>query len=107
MADDLSASMMALAALWTETVLYGLYTCLFFICLYVLLCVNPKRNSTSKVNIPLLFSALAMYLLCTAHMAIDFHRAILAFTGSSDAKAYYSRFWDRANTIRQAIYVSN
>ncbi|KAL0563948.1 hypothetical protein V5O48_018110 [Marasmius crinis-equi] len=107
MTKDLPVDVVEIAAFWTEAVLYGLYTCLFFICLYVLLYVYPKRNSTSKVNIPLLFSAIAMYLLCTTHMAVDFHRAIMAFTGSGNAEAYYARFWDRKNIIRLAIYVSN
>ncbi|KAL0574231.1 hypothetical protein V5O48_007728 [Marasmius crinis-equi] len=40
-------------------------------------------------------------------MAVDLHRALLAFTGSENPVAYYARFWDRTNTIRQAIYVSN
>ncbi|KAJ8090378.1 hypothetical protein PM082_018974 [Marasmius tenuissimus] len=100
MANDIPLNVMGLTALWTETVLYGLYTTLFFICIYTLF-------NSSKLNKTLLASAVAMHLLCTTHVAIDFHRAIVAFTGSQGAVVYYAQFWDPTNTARQAIYVTN
>ena len=85
----------------------GLYTTLFFICIHALIYIHPKSTSNLSTNKMLLVSAVAMYLLCTTHVAIDFYRALMAFTGSPNAVAYYAQFWDPTNTVRQAIYVTN
>uniref|UniRef100_A0A0W0F623 Uncharacterized protein n=1 Tax=Moniliophthora roreri TaxID=221103 RepID=A0A0W0F623_MONRR len=104
---DLSVEKNKFVALWVETTLWGAYTVLFCICIYVLLYSKKAPGGTNK---PLMATAVIMYLLCTAHVINDFVRAIVGFidyTGRGGAKAYYQQIWDWSYVFRQSLYATN
>ncbi|KAF9257837.1 hypothetical protein L218DRAFT_990848 [Marasmius fiardii PR-910] len=87
-------------ALWMETLLYGINTVLFCICVYVLI--------QSRAHRIFLAATVAMYTICTVHVVVDFVRGIGAFFGSDQtAMGYYTdpRKW--SNLFRQALRISN
>ncbi|KAK7036656.1 hypothetical protein VNI00_011589 [Paramarasmius palmivorus] len=108
MIPDLGYNKSMLVALWTETVLYGMNTVLFIMCVYVLVRSGKKGKGLNK---PLLVTAIILYTLCTAHVVTDLGRAIAGFINYENspggAMAYYAQLWTWSTILRHAIYATN
>ncbi|KAI3621025.1 hypothetical protein WG66_013373 [Moniliophthora roreri] len=110
--------------LWTESILYGtsfflnrptsanaseFYTgmnaVLFSICVWVL--VYYKKRTSSGLNIPLLVTAVILYLFCTIRIGIDLGRGIVAFFGTREPVAFYTDISNWSRVFREALYVTN
>ncbi|KAG7093243.1 hypothetical protein E1B28_006929 [Marasmius oreades] len=90
-------------SLWMESLLFGINTILFIICLHILL-VSPERSRRKVI----LATATAMYTLCAAHVVVSFIRGITAFFGSKQgALAYYGQAWVWSNVTKQALHTTN
>ncbi|EEB95588.1 hypothetical protein MPER_05419, partial [Moniliophthora perniciosa FA553] len=97
--------------IWTETMLYGMNTVLFIMCVYILVYGRGKSKGV-LINKPLLVTAIVLYTLCAAHVINDFGRAITAFISYKNnpdgATAYFVQLWHWSSILREAIYcVSN
>ncbi|ESK85569.1 hypothetical protein Moror_10019 [Moniliophthora roreri MCA 2997] len=110
MIQDLGYTKSMLVALWTQTMLYGMNTVLFIMCVYVLTHDRGKGKG-APINKPLLITAIVLYTLCAAHAINDLGRAIAAFISYENnpggATAYYVQLWVWSSVLRQAIYVTN
>ncbi|KAA1476068.1 hypothetical protein DENSPDRAFT_884041 [Dentipellis sp. KUC8613] len=74
-----------LAALWIETLLYGLYLLLFAISIYILIYRRPNKYH--------LATSIAMFVLTTAYVGIDFTKALITPTLTS------SSYWVGGNIM--------
>lgn len=102
---DISLTLASLVSLWMETLFYGGYAVLYFICMYILLYSRRRQTSMNKAMV---FTATAMFLLSTAHIVIGLVRALKAFVDSSDgALEYYSEIWNWLSIFKQALYATN
>ncbi|EJD48231.1 hypothetical protein AURDEDRAFT_183566 [Auricularia subglabra TFB-10046 SS5] len=93
-------------ALWLESVLYGVYTVLFFTCIYIL-CYLRDPRSTSKT---VLSAVVVMYGVATAHVAIVLRRALLAFIYShldGGSEAFYNEVSHPLNVAQQSLFIVN
>ncbi|KAG2143090.1 hypothetical protein DEU56DRAFT_733267 [Suillus clintonianus] len=93
----------SLIALFLETLFYGVFLTLYLLTLLILL----KKTGVQRI----LLIPVATLLLCTttAHLIVDFVRALEAFvfkTDSIDANAYYSNFSSPLELAKIAIYVT-
>uniref|UniRef100_A0A0W0F5Y6 Uncharacterized protein n=1 Tax=Moniliophthora roreri TaxID=221103 RepID=A0A0W0F5Y6_MONRR len=94
--------------LWVESILYGMNTILFAICIWVL--VYYKKRS-SGLNIPLLATAIFLYIFCTIRIGIDLGRGILAFftfrNNPEGPLGFYEDISHWTRVLREALYVTN
>ncbi|KAK7021811.1 hypothetical protein VNI00_017255 [Paramarasmius palmivorus] len=107
MIQDLGYNKSKLVALWAETVIYGINTVLFIMCVFVL-ATNGHGKKASNINKPLLITAIMLYTLCSAHIINDLGRAVTAFISYQDhggAKAFYSQLWTWSSILREAVFV--
>ncbi|TFY50277.1 hypothetical protein EVG20_g11614 [Dentipellis fragilis] len=74
-----------LAALWIETLLYGLYLLLFTIAIYILLYRRPNKYHFA--------TSIAMFVLTTAYVGIDFTKALITPIVTS------SSYWSAGNIM--------
>uniref|UniRef100_A0A0W0EUK9 Uncharacterized protein n=1 Tax=Moniliophthora roreri TaxID=221103 RepID=A0A0W0EUK9_MONRR len=97
-------------AIWIEAIFWGMYTVLFWICIYVLLSPhNLKQSGTSKLNKPFIATASLMYLLSTMHFVNDFARGFVAFLEYGDKggpKEYYEEISVWHYLFREALYMT-
>ncbi|PBK67234.1 hypothetical protein ARMSODRAFT_1086201 [Armillaria solidipes] len=89
-------------ALVLETLLYGAFTVLFIAALYA---IFQKR---SGINVKLLLTVIAIWILATVHLILDIIRAIEAFVEleSGGALQYYSDLSNPLQAAKTAIYVT-
>ncbi|KAG0706878.1 hypothetical protein DFH29DRAFT_797637 [Suillus ampliporus] len=95
-----------LLALFLETLFYGVFFTLYCLTLFILL----KKTKTGAIHRQLLIPV-ATLLLCiaTAHMIVDFVRALEAFVFKANtigANAYYSDFTLPLVLVKTAIYIT-
>ncbi|KAK7056663.1 hypothetical protein VNI00_002380 [Paramarasmius palmivorus] len=108
MSEGITLDKAEFVGLWVGNILYGMNTILFAICIWVL--VYYKKR-TYGLNIPLLVTAIVLYLLCTIRVGIDLGRGIIAFfispsKGQTPLTFYeYIGHWTRV--LREALYVLN
>uniref|UniRef100_A0A0W0F5Y2 Uncharacterized protein n=1 Tax=Moniliophthora roreri TaxID=221103 RepID=A0A0W0F5Y2_MONRR len=94
----------AFIELWVETVLYGINTVLFVGCLYVFRRSTQRRTRAYKFIIA---TVTTIYILCSAHVILDFVRAIIGFFDTPDgALAYYSQLWIRSSVSKHALFTA-
>ncbi|KAK7021809.1 hypothetical protein VNI00_017253 [Paramarasmius palmivorus] len=82
MAQDIEHAKSMFIALWTQTMLYGVNTVLFVMCVYVL--VRNHKKQEGSINKPLLITSIILYTLCSAHVINDLSQAISAFITYED-----------------------
>ncbi|KAH9841019.1 uncharacterized protein C8Q71DRAFT_701398, partial [Rhodofomes roseus] len=83
----------------------GCFSVLFFICVDILV---RRRKRRAALNKPMLGTAIAMYLLSTAHMIVDLVRVIQAFIDAPEgALDYYGEIWTWLSIFKQALYGTN
>ncbi|KAF9004535.1 hypothetical protein BDQ17DRAFT_1278692, partial [Cyathus striatus] len=86
-----SLEVAAVVAIWVEVLLYGIYTCLFFESVYIML----KKRSTSALSAKVfLCSTILMYLVATAHIVINLFRLLRGFVLNVDPKGADDYIWD-------------
>jgi len=79
-----------LVSVWAETLLYGVYTTLFFHSMYTMVQGFKGRTMSAKIFI---WSAALMYFIATAHVSLAFYRALMRYVwlaGTSAAQTYVS-----------------
>ncbi|KAG7444107.1 uncharacterized protein BT62DRAFT_252057 [Guyanagaster necrorhizus] len=88
-------------ALVLEALLYGSFTVLFLAALWV---IFQKRTG---INVKLLSTVVAIWILATVHLILDIVRAVEAFVELKDGTAleYYSNLSNPLQAAKTAIYV--
>ncbi|KIL58664.1 hypothetical protein M378DRAFT_86165 [Amanita muscaria Koide BX008] len=81
---------------------------LFGLCVYILLFV---RRNAQGLNKPMLITAIAMFVVSSAHMVVGIIQVIVAFIGDSydvdGAIKYFAQRWLPLSIARQALYAAN
>ncbi|KAF5354060.1 hypothetical protein D9756_007119 [Leucocoprinus leucothites] len=91
---SLSPAVAHIVAIWTEVLLYGIYTCLFFEAAYIML---RKRRENIKSARVFLITTFLMYINATAHIIVGLHRLLQAFVWQVEPAVFYFmdfRLWD-------------
>ncbi|KAF9488205.1 hypothetical protein BDN71DRAFT_1403590 [Pleurotus eryngii] len=94
-------------ALFLETLLYGVFLVLFCMSLLALLLRGDSGKTQRHRLVPL---GIVMMILATAHLIIDFVRAIQAFIAKdgrqTDAIAYYDTISHPLHIVKAVLYVT-
>ncbi|KAF9459782.1 hypothetical protein BDZ94DRAFT_986516 [Collybia nuda] len=97
-----------MVAIWVEVLLYGIYTCLFFSSLYIMLTKGKIQARSKKV---ILAAMILMYMVATFDIALNLYRLLHAFIWSpahSGPRSYFVnvRRWDHVvNSLNYCIMV--
>ncbi|EMD39585.1 hypothetical protein CERSUDRAFT_111897 [Gelatoporia subvermispora B] len=96
-----------LAAIWLETLFYGMNFVLFWSCIFVL----TVRRRTPKVNKSLVTVAVAMFCFSTAHVSLGFDRLIEGFiilrNQPGGPAAFFSDVSIPANVVKVCLHTVN
>ncbi|CCM04916.1 uncharacterized protein FIBRA_07113 [Fibroporia radiculosa] len=107
MATDIALDRAYLAAIWLETLFYGMNIVLFFSCLFVLII----HRRTPKVNKILVGIAVTMFCFSTCHVFLGFYRLIMGFIVLRDEPggpaAFFSDVSIPANVAKVGIHTVN
>ncbi|KAL0581091.1 hypothetical protein V5O48_000985 [Marasmius crinis-equi] len=76
MAGDFPLDVAGVISVWFQTLLYGIYTCLFFTSAYVTLRKRMLHTVPAKV---FFVATIVMYTNCTAHVAINLYRLLQGY----------------------------
>ncbi|TFK95644.1 hypothetical protein BDV98DRAFT_577418 [Pterulicium gracile] len=95
----LSVEKASFAALWVETVLYGAYTVLYMICMYILI-KRPRKGS----RLAMIAVASALYALSSAHVILNMVRGLVAFIDEENAEATLERISSPLSVAKQVSY---
>jgi len=102
-----SAEESKLVSIFIQTLLYGAYTVVFVLTCWVLV---SKRPSGQRMNMPMMFISLTMFLLATMHIGVNYTRIIKAFIIFKDAPGGPGSFFNRLSEFTQifgsTIYVA-
>ncbi|KZT11847.1 uncharacterized protein LAESUDRAFT_641340 [Laetiporus sulphureus 93-53] len=104
---DITLDRAYLAAIWLETLFYGMNVVLFFSCLFIL----TIRRRTPHVNKMLVTIALLMFTFSTCHVFLGFYRLIMGFIVLRDQPggpaAFFSDVSIPANVAKVGIHTVN
>ncbi|EGN93930.1 hypothetical protein SERLA73DRAFT_189063 [Serpula lacrymans var. lacrymans S7.3] len=102
---NISLDKAEILALFLETFLYGIFFTLYWISVIVLL---HKGQAGYIQRRTLISVGSVMLVLSTAHLIIDFLRAVIAFTHTSEggANEYYSNLASPLETAKTVIYIT-
>ncbi|TFK71147.1 hypothetical protein BDN72DRAFT_817940 [Pluteus cervinus] len=92
MGKPLSFAIAGLVSVWAETMLYGVYSTIFFESLYIT--HKRKRRSSSSVKV-FTIATILMYIIATLHVSIGLYRLLKGFVwleGENAAAIYFSTF---------------
>ncbi|TBU44153.1 hypothetical protein BD309DRAFT_958987 [Dichomitus squalens] len=99
----------SLIALFTESLVFGAFTVLYAIAIWILL-YREKRRSKSTLNKLLFATSTVMWVLSVAHLCIDVQRALQAFVvegGKPDgALLFYSTLNNPTLVAKDGIYIT-
>ncbi|KAJ6495812.1 hypothetical protein C8R47DRAFT_373389 [Mycena vitilis] len=91
-----------LVSIFVQTLLYGVYSVLFFTTTWILLSKAPPRRT-------LLGISLLMFVVATMHVAVNFTRIIKAFIGFADAPggpaSFYNLLAETTQMLGSTLYV--
>ncbi|KAF9463693.1 hypothetical protein BDZ94DRAFT_1258300 [Collybia nuda] len=76
-----SIELLTLVGVWVEVLLYGIYTCLFFESLYIILKKRKTQTFSGKIFLTVVS---IMYLVATTHIGLSLYRILGAFIWSQD-----------------------
>lgn len=93
-----------LVSLWVETLLYGVFTVLYFICMYILLYRQSVERFALRTHLINIMVATLIYLLSTAHVSVNLARSIRAFLEEDDPEAFFAGFHDPIHWVKQLLY---
>jgi len=106
-ATDIALDRAYLAAIWLETMFYGINIVLFSGCMYVLI----ARRRTPKVNRYLVGVAVLMFCFSTCHVFLGFYRLIMGFIVLRDQPggpaAFFADVSIPANVAKVGIHTVN
>ncbi|KAI0761638.1 hypothetical protein BD413DRAFT_485452, partial [Trametes elegans] len=95
-----------LVSIFVQTLLYGAYTVVFVLTLWVLF---SRRRGRKPVHDPMLWISLVMFALATMHIGINYTRIIRAFVTYRDVPGGPAAFFNRLSEFTQifgsAVYV--
>ncbi|KAI0324274.1 hypothetical protein GY45DRAFT_432128 [Cubamyces sp. BRFM 1775] len=96
-------------ALFMETLLFGIFTVLYAITVWILL-YRGKRRGPSTHSRSLYLTATAIWLLSVTHLTIDVVRAVRGFAVwgqniAGGANAFYSIISDPTQVAKDAVYI--
>ncbi|KAH0828905.1 hypothetical protein J3R83DRAFT_2324 [Lanmaoa asiatica] len=91
----------ALASIFVEGFLYGVFGVLFSASMFILL---RRRNSRLQRNKPMICASVTMFVLATVHVAADIQRLLDAFITSTDADVYLGQVNTGLYTLKSAAY---
>ncbi|PCH40268.1 hypothetical protein WOLCODRAFT_23952 [Wolfiporia cocos MD-104 SS10] len=105
--EDISLDRAYLAAIWLETLFYGMNIVLFFSCLFVL----TIRRRTPRVNKALVGIAVLMFCFSTCHVFLGFYRLIMGFivlrNQPGGPAAFFSDVSIPANVAKVGLHTVN
>ncbi|KAE9384786.1 hypothetical protein BT96DRAFT_622171 [Gymnopus androsaceus JB14] len=90
----------SLVSIFTECILYGYFSVLAVIALYILL---SKRAKHQKLNKPMVAVSIVMFILGTIHAGVDLRRLLVAFLDQSDDTGGAIAYLSEVNTVLYAI----
>ncbi|KAL0567722.1 hypothetical protein V5O48_014274 [Marasmius crinis-equi] len=76
MAKNLPLDVAGALAVWFETLVYGIYTCLFFCSFYITLKKGMLHTRPSKI---FFIATIVMYINCTAHVGVNLYRLLRGY----------------------------
>ncbi|KZT73959.1 hypothetical protein DAEQUDRAFT_761897 [Daedalea quercina L-15889] len=104
---DITLDRAYLAAIWLETLFYGMNIVLFSSCLYVLI----ARRRTPRVNRYLVGIAVLMFCFSTCHVFLGFYRLIMGFivlrNQPGGPAAFFSDVSIPANVAKVGLHTVN
>ncbi|KAI9061938.1 hypothetical protein FKP32DRAFT_1575162 [Trametes sanguinea] len=106
----LTATSAQLIALFLESMLFGAFTVLYAIAIWILL-YREKVRGRMRLNRMLFGTSTVMWVLSVAHLAVDVVRAVQAFVvwGSrqaNGAEAFYDIVSDPTEVAKDVIYIT-
>ncbi|KAL5513641.1 hypothetical protein ACEPAH_4040 [Sanghuangporus vaninii] len=99
----ISLARVSVVSIFVECILYGFFTFMFAVSVYVLL---KRRSKTEVVNRPLLVVSVTMFVLATIHVGSDLQRVLDAFLDSPDATKYLSMVNTALYTVKSTAYAT-
>ncbi|KAI0710098.1 hypothetical protein C8Q76DRAFT_798856 [Earliella scabrosa] len=94
-------------SIFIQTLLYGAYTVVFILTVWVLL---SKRRKRRPIRDPMLWISLIMFVMATVHIAINYTRVIRAFITFRDAPGGPAAFFNQLSEFTQifgsTIYIA-
>ncbi|KAI0324275.1 hypothetical protein GY45DRAFT_432170 [Cubamyces sp. BRFM 1775] len=104
----LPLAMAGIIALAMESFLFGMFSMLYAIAIWILL-YRERIRGRSKINKVLCLTSSTLWLLCLAHFAIDIARAVQGFAvqgqrAAGGASRFYSILGDPTNVAKQSVY---
>ncbi|KAF7796496.1 hypothetical protein EIP86_007674 [Pleurotus ostreatoroseus] len=94
-----------IVAMFLEALLYGVFWVTFLACLYILI----YKRRTKRVNVPMLFTAVALWVCATMHIAIDLRRMLDAFYTFRDTvgpDGYLGQINRITHVLKSAVYIT-
>ncbi|KAK1234860.1 hypothetical protein PQX77_001954 [Marasmius sp. AFHP31] len=76
MAKNLPLDVAGALAVWFETLVYGIYTCLFFCSFYMTLKKGMLHTRPAKI---FFIATIVMYINCTAHVGVNLYRLLRGY----------------------------
>ncbi|CAL1707855.1 unnamed protein product [Somion occarium] len=107
MADTFPADESKLVSIFVQTLLYGVFSVLFVISIWVL---RRKMAAKSGMSTVMFWTAITMWVLATMHIGVNFTRIIKAFVIFKDEPggpaAYFNQLSNFTNIFGSTIYVA-
>ncbi|KAM5545500.1 hypothetical protein V8D89_000837 [Ganoderma adspersum] len=98
-----------LIALFTESLVFGAFTVLYAIAIWILL-YREKKRSKSTLNKMLFATSTIMWVLSVAHLALDVDRAIQAFVVNGGiaggTEMFYQTLSNPTEVAKNVIYIT-
>ncbi|KAG8958944.1 hypothetical protein FRC03_008692 [Tulasnella sp. 419] len=99
---DVRLDKVIMVAIWTESVLWGFYSGLFALCLYVLL-----RKRRGRINLVALVASILLYIIATIHVSFQLSRMINGFINQKGSLDYLTSYTSNMAVTRQFLYAIN
>ncbi|EJT99864.1 hypothetical protein DACRYDRAFT_117496 [Dacryopinax primogenitus] len=89
-------------SIWAELLLYGCLVPLFLASIYIM----HEKIVAGRPNWPMLVAAIAMFVLATAHIAVNLRRLLNGYVWSSDAVAFFNDLDSPTHVVKDTIYTT-
>ncbi|KAF5324160.1 hypothetical protein D9619_011110 [Psilocybe cf. subviscida] len=109
MSHHISPPMAGLVANWANTLLYGITTVTYFLCMYVLIKRRGDRNPTATWI--LISISTVQFILSTIHVAVSLRSLIEGFIDTLNIQNGALLYWNNPSTksalVAKTVYVTN
>ncbi|KAH7920863.1 hypothetical protein BV22DRAFT_1020440 [Leucogyrophana mollusca] len=92
-----------LVSIFSESFLYGVFTVLFVISIFILL---RRKGNNGELNKPMLLACLALFVFSTVHVSADLRRLLDAFLRGADPATQLGQVDTTTYEIKSAAYVA-